>query len=136
MIYKVEFEVRDNELDVQGVVCNVNYPIYMTHARHKYLKDVLEIDFISMAKEKQNLVLTSSNIEFKKSLKAYDKFYVTCKIIPEGRIRFAFEQEIRLISDNSLIAKGFNVGVCLDGNKNRPYVPEFILKHFKIDNII
>lgn len=37
MIYKLEFEVRDNEVDVQGVVSNVNYPIYFAHARHKFL---------------------------------------------------------------------------------------------------
>ncbi len=127
MIFKVEFEVRDNELDVQGIVSNIIYPAYMAHARHKFLKEVLGMDFIKFSQEKQNLILISSNIEFKKSLKADDKFYVTCKIIPESKLRFIFEQEIRLLTDDSLIAIGSHRGVCIDGNNNnKPYVPKFL----------
>lgn len=127
MLFKVEFEVRDNELDVQGIVSNIVYPAYMAHARHKFLKEILNMDFIKFSQKKQNLILTSSNIEFKRPLKAYDKFYVTCKIIPESKLRFIFEQEIRLIVDDSLVAIGLHRGVCVDGNnKNKPYVPKFL----------
>lgn len=129
MDYRVQFEVRDNEIDIQGVVNNANYFIYMAHTRHKFLQDILNIDFIEMAKNNQNLFLIDANIEFKKPLLPNTKFYVTCKIVPEGRIKFAFEQEIRLSTDNTLIAKAINIGVCMDGNKNRPYVPEFITKY-------
>ena len=81
-----------------------------------------------MAKNKLNLFLTSSKIDFKKPLLPNDKFYITCKLIPEGRIRFIFEQEVRL-SDNTLIAIGYNTGVCMDGNKNKPYIPKEILEY-------
>ena len=131
MDYRVEFEVRDNEIDIQGVVNNANYFIYMAHSRHQFLKEVLKIDFIEMAKANQNLFLINSHIEFKKPLLPNDKFYVTCKLIPEGRVRFNFEQEIRLISDDTLVAKGLNMGVCMDGNKNRPYIPEVITKYLE-----
>ena len=124
MVYIVEFEVRDNEIDIQGVVNNANYFVYMEHTRHQFLKDILNIDFIAMAKENLNLFLISSNIEFKKPLLPNDKFYVTCKLYREGRIRFAFEQEIRLSSSDLLIAKGLNIGVCMDGNKNKPFIPD------------
>lgn len=127
MAYKIEMEVRDNEIDIQGVVNNSNYYIYFQHARHKFLQEVLNIDYIEMSKQNQHLFLVSSNIEFKKSLLPKQKFYVTCKLVPQGRIRFAFEQEIRLI-DHSLIAKSINIGVCIDGNRNRPYVPQAFLK--------
>ncbi len=128
MEYKVEFEVRDNEIDIQGVVNNANYFIYMAHARHKFLNEILKIDFIEMAKDKQNLFLISAKIDFKKPLLPNDKFYITCKLIPEGKIRFVFEQEVRLY-DNTLIAIGYNTGVCIDGNKNKPYVPKKILEY-------
>ena len=134
MDYRVEFEVRDNEIDIQGVVNNANYFIYMAHARHQFLKDILKIDFIEMAKAKQNLFLISSNIEFKKPLLPNDIFYITCKLIPEGRIRFVFEQEVRLSSDDSLIAKGLNKGVCMDANKNRPCIPKAIAKYLEVIN--
>jgi acyl-CoA thioester hydrolase len=128
MEYRVEFEVRDNEIDIQGVVNNANYFIYMAHTRHKFLEEELKINFIEMAKANQNLFLISSNIEFKKPLLPNMQFYVTCKLAPEGKIRFLFEQEIRLSCNDMLIAKGLNVGVCIDGNKNRPYIPELITK--------
>jgi|TARA_B110000503_G_C6889687_1_gene306195 acyl-CoA thioester hydrolase len=131
MDYKVEFEVRDNEIDIQGVVNNANYFIYMAHARHKFLKEILAIDFIDMAKANQNLFLISSKIDFKKPLLPNDKFYITCKLIPEGRVRFIFEQEVRLSSNDSLIAKGVNIGVCMDGNRNRPYIPEAIEEYLR-----
>ncbi|MBV8801521.1 MAG: hypothetical protein JO131_00895, partial [Gammaproteobacteria bacterium] len=63
-----------------------------------------------------------------------DLFYVTCQIVPEGKIRFAFEQEIRKIDNDLLIAKARNIGVCLNGNNNnRPYIPE-IIKNNLISN--
>lgn len=126
MLYKVEFEVRDNELDIQNVVSNINYHVYTQHTRHQFLLEVLKIDFAEMTKANQLLILISSFIEFKKPLLSKKKFYVTCKIIPKGKIRFAFEQEIRLFEDDSLIAKATYIGVCMDGNRNRPYVPDSI----------
>lgn len=122
-MYKLEFEVRDNEVDVQGVVNNSNYFVYMAHARHKFLLDI-GLNFAEMAENNQLLFLTSANIEFKKPLKANDKFYVTCNLIPENRIRITFEQEVRLLETDELMVKGINIGVCMDGNKKRPYIPE------------
>ncbi len=125
-IYKLEFEVRDNEVDMQGVVNNANYFNYFAHARHKFLKE-MGISFSEMSDNKQYLFLTSTSIEFKKALKAEDKFYVTCELVPEGNIRIAFKQELRHLSDDTLMAKSHNVGVCIDGNnRNRPYVPEIL----------
>ena len=136
MDYKIEFEVRDNEVDIQGVVNNANYYIYMAHSRHKFLQDVLKVDFIEMAKANFNLFLISSQIEFKKPLLPNEKFYVTCKLIPEGKIRFAFEQEIKLSSNDLLIAKGLNIGVCMDVNKNRPCIPDAISKYLNRDQSV
>lgn len=130
--YKLEFEVRNNEIDIQGVVNNSNYYIYLSHARHKYAKEV-GISFSEMAEKKQFLFLIESKIEFKKPLRSEDKFYVSCRLVPEGAYKFAFEQEIRKIDDDILIAKAYNVCVCLDGNnRNRPYLPENIKKNFPI----
>jgi acyl-CoA thioester hydrolase len=128
--FKIDFEVRDNEVDLQGVVNNANYFIYYAHARHKYFKHI-GVSFAKMAEEKQYLLLVSTNIEFKKPLRAEDKFYVTCKLVPhESSTRFAFEQEIRR-KDETLISQSHNVGVCINGNnKNRPYVPDVIKSSF------
>ena len=124
-MYQVNFEVRDNEIDIQGVVNNANYLIYMAHARHKFLQH-MGIDFSQMARDKLNLMLISSFVEFKKPLLPNDHFYVTCKLVPEGKLRFVFEQEIRKQGTDELCAKGINTGVCIDATRNRPVVPDNI----------
>jgi acyl-CoA thioester hydrolase len=132
--HRTYFEVRDNEVDIQGVVNNANYFIYLAHSRHKFLHEKLKINFIEMAKKNLNLFLVETNLQFKKALLPNDNFYVTCNIKPEGKIRFAFEQEIRLVEGDVLIASAKNIGVCMDGNRNRPVVPEQISECFKADN--
>jgi acyl-CoA thioester hydrolase len=133
-LYNLEFEVRDSEVDMQGVVNNANYFVYFAHTRHKYLKEI-GVSFAKMSEEKQYLLLVSTNIEYKKPLKAEDKFFVTCRMVPEGDLRFGFEQEIRKFDEKqTLMAKSYNVGACIDGNnRNRPYLPEIIKQHFPID---
>ena len=129
-VYQLEFEVRDNEIDIQGVVNNSNYLIYLAHARHQYVKQ-LGVSFSKWSEDKQYLFLVKTEIEFKKPLRSEDKFYVTCKLVPEGKVRFAFIQEIIKLPDNLLIAKAHNTCVCIDGNnRNRPYLPEIIKNNF------
>ena len=48
-----------------------------------------------------------------------------------GNIRICFEQEIRLIDTDELIAKAQNIGVCMNGNTKRPYIPEQIVNNFE-----
>lgn len=128
----VNFEVRDNELDAQGVVNNANYFIYMAHARHKYAQEI-GINFVEMLEKGQNLFLISSNIEFKQSLKSNDCFSVITDIVLEGKIRFAFKQQI-VKNDGTIIANGYNVCVCIDeNNRRRPYIPQQILDVIKND---
>lgn len=132
-IFKIDFEVRDNEIDQQGVVNNSHYHIYLGHARHKYLKHI-GISFGEMAEQKQYLLLISTNVEFKKPLRAEDHFFVTCKMVPHESLRVGFEQEIRRLDESGkeiLIVKSYNVGICIDGNnRNRPYIPELIKSNF------
>jgi acyl-CoA thioester hydrolase len=126
-MHTVDFEVRDSELDAQGVVNNAYYFIYMAHARHKYIAK-LGIDFVEMAKQGQNLFLIASNLEFKQSLKSGENFTVTSELVPEGKIKFAFKQTIAK-SDGSVVATGHNICVCIDEtNRRRPYLPELISK--------
>ena len=129
-MFTINFEVRDNELDAQGVVNNANYFIYMAHARHQYAKK-LGLDFVEMANNGQNLFLISSNIEFKQSLKSNDFFMVTSEVVLEGKIKFAFKQQI-IKNDDTIIVNGYNICVCIDEtNRRRPYIPQQIL-----DNLI
>lgn len=124
-MHQVIFEVRDNELDAQGVVNNSNHFIYMAHARHKFVEE-LGIDFVEMAKAGQNLFLIASNLEFKQPLKSKDQFIVESELVAESKIKFAFKQTIKIL-DGTVIANGYNICVCIDeNNRRRPYMPEKI----------
>ena len=42
--YRLQFEVRDYECDLQGIVNNAVYQNYLEHARHQLLKSI-GVDF-------------------------------------------------------------------------------------------
>jgi acyl-CoA thioester hydrolase len=126
-VFTWEDEVRDNEVDLQGIVNNSNYFVYMAHARHKHLKS-LGIDFEKMYQDGYNLVLISTEINFKNSLKSGDWFIATSKIETEGRIKFVFIQEIIRKSDSKVVVSARNVGTCVDIKKNRPFFPDELRK--------
>lgn len=119
MIHSFPFEVRDNETDLQGIVNNANYFIYMAHARHKYLKE-LGIDFFALHESGFDLVLVHSDITFKASLKSGDEFMVTSQIKPNGRIRFDIVQEVIRKLDNKIVTSAINTAVCIDNKSGRP----------------
>lgn len=134
LMFEISFEVRDNELDAQGVVNNSNYFIYMAHARHKFL-DSIGINFQDYANKKLFLLLTKTEMEFKMPLKANDIFHVTCSLFTEGRVKFAFRQEIKDAEDK-LICKAINFGVCIDesGGKRRFVIPKEIQEYCATTN--
>src|SRR3989339_1173783 len=101
-IYHWESEVRDNEVDLQGVVNNANYFIYMAHARHKHLSS-LGIDFQFFHTEGFDLLLIHTDMTFKDSLKSGDEFIVTSELKANGRIKFDFYQDVIRKSDNKVI---------------------------------
>lgn len=124
-MFKEFFEVRDNEVDAQGVVNNSHYMNYFAHTRHKFL-DANGVNFFEMSKNNQMLFLIRSEIDYKLPLTSNTEFYVTCTMSIEG-VRLIFNQEIRT-NNNDLIAVSKNIGVCMNknNNKNRPYIPDNI----------
>jgi acyl-CoA thioester hydrolase len=125
--YSLELEVRDNEVDFQGIVNHANYVIYMAHARHKHLKQ-LDIDVDAMHKEGYNLILTHSEINYKASLKSGDEFTVTSLMRSSGKIRISFVQEIIRKKDSKVVTTAVNTGTCLAIATGRPFIPEKLQK--------
>ncbi|MCK5877539.1 MAG: acyl-CoA thioesterase [Candidatus Marithrix sp.] len=118
--------VRDYECDIQGIVNNSVYQNYIEHTRHEYLKSI-GIDFKDYADKGINLIVTRIELDFKHSLTSGDKFIVTLKLKKESKVRFAFYQDIMLVPENKVVAKGKIVGVALNV-KGRPYIPNEFLK--------
>ena len=122
-VFTWEDEVRDNETDLQGIVNNANYFIYMAHARHKHLK-AIGIDFAQMHQEGFNLILVRTELDFKASLHSGDAFMVTSSFEPMGRIRFIFNQQVIRKSDQKVVATAKNVAACIAVTSGRPIIPD------------
>lgn len=125
MAYSWTSEVRVNETDLQGIVNNANYFIYMTQARHKHLQS-LGIDLAKLHQEGFDLVLVHTDIYFKASLKSDDEFTVTSSIKFNSKIRVDFEQEIIRKSDSKIVATATSTTTCVSCQTGRPFMPEFL----------
>lgn len=116
--------VRDYEVDLQGIVNNAVYQHYLEHARHEFLIS-RNIDFSAMHKQGNDLIITRIEIDYKYPLKSRDKFKVTLRVKKEGPLKVIFEQTIVRLPDRKMIVEARVTGVCLkDG---RPVRPENIL---------
>lgn len=124
-------EVRDYELDAQGIVNNAVYLNYFEHARHKYIQ-TLGIDFIAYHRQGYDFVAIKALLNYHQPLHSGDQFVITVKPAVIGRIRMQFEQELRLFS-NELCATAVTDVVCIHRQRNRPCMPDqlkVIIDHF------
>jgi len=124
-MFKIKMQVRDYECDLQGIVNNAVYMNYLEHARHQFLLDN-NINFVELSQQGIDLVVTKSEIEYKKSLKPADKFYVTVTAVLEGRVRINFIQEV-FTEDGVLIVKAKTTGVAT--KSGRPINPNKVLNN-------
>lgn len=118
-----ESEVRYNETDLQGIVSNSNYSIYLTLARNKHLKSI-GIDFNRLHDDGYDLVLVRTEIDFKASLRNSEEFIVTSSFKPMGRIRMAFAQQIIRKSDQKIIVEAKTIATCISAKSSRPTIPD------------
>lgn len=123
-----QFEVRDYECDLQGVVNNSVYLNYLEHARHKYIK-FLGLDFAELHTRGIDPMVTRIEMDYKASLRPGDEFEVRVFSEREGRLRFIFNQEIWRQETLCLKAK-VTAAILVNG---RPGAPEEVVKAFEKD---
>lgn len=121
--FVMEMEVRDYELDLQGIVNNAVYQNYLEHCRHKYLR-AIGINFGEMHDDGMDPVVTRSEIDYIQSLRSGDLFYVGVKLSHEGRLRHVFHQEIVRLIDEAIICKAKITATVLKNGRPSP-APEF-----------
>lgn len=121
MTFKVDFKVRDYECDLQGIVNNSVYFNYLEHARHEFLH-ANGVDFAQLARDKINLVVMRSEMDYKQSLVPGDEFYVA--VAPEriSRLKFAFRQTIVRKHDEKVMLKALVIGTSVN-EQGRPFLP-------------
>ncbi len=120
-MFSVEFKVRDYECDMQGIVNNAVYVNYLEHARHEFLQS-RGVDFAALAREKINLVVVRSEIDYKNSLTSGDKFLVTVVFESVSKLRFGFRQQVIRQRDGAVMLQALVIGTALNAS-GRPFVP-------------
>jgi acyl-CoA thioester hydrolase len=119
--FTLEFEVRDYECDLQGIVNNAVYQSYLEHARHVFLKS-RGLDFAALAREDVNLVVVRIELDYLYPLRSGDRFVVGLRAERISRLRFGFFQEVRRLPDGKPVLRARVVGTAIDAN-GRPRLP-------------
>jgi len=98
------FEVRDYECDMQGIVNNSVYQNYLEHARHSFIKSK-GLDFADITKQGINLVLIKAEINYKRSLKSGDNFYIETRVVQSSKLKMDFHQTLFREPDKEIMLK-------------------------------
>ena len=114
--FELEFDVRDYECDLQGVVNNAVYLSYLEHARHNYLR-ALGLDFAQLHEQGCDLVLTRAEVDYRAPLRSGDRFVVRLNLGRESRLRFVFEQVIHRLPGMELVLEARMVGTGIIAGK-------------------
>jgi len=120
--HKLEFDVRDYECDLAGMVNNASYLNYIEHARHEYLRSK-GINFAELSQKGIYLVVVRIELDFLFSLRSGDRFYVGLNIERVSRLRFGFYQDIYRLPDNKLVLRAKVVGTAVN-NHGKPMLPK------------
>lgn len=127
MEYSKTYTVKEEHIDVQGIVDGLYYPFYMEYCRHDYIREVLGFDFEDEAKNGVYMVLSNYKIHFLRSLKKGDEFSVTCTLFadPAGQPKLHFKQSIML--NGKVMTKAVFTGTCVPATGGRPYLPASVV---------
>lgn len=117
-LFKIDFQVRDYECDLQGIVNNAVYQNYLEHARHQFLKTV-GLDFSRLSQQGVDLVLTRAEIDYRSSLRSGDEFWIGLEMAQVSKLRYQFRQDIYRNDDQRLVLSSIFTATSLN-NRGRP----------------
>jgi acyl-CoA thioester hydrolase len=122
-IFKLDFEVRDYECDMEGIVNNAVYMNYLEHARHAFLK-YKGLDFATLTQKGIHLVVIRIEADYLYPLRSGDTFFVTAKAERVSKLRFGFSQDIFRSQDDQPILKAKVIGTSLNAEGKPTYFEE------------
>lgn len=115
-VFEQEFQVRDYECDLQGIVNNAVYQNYLEHTRNEFLRlkgpDLKKLHDMGI-----DAVVARIEIDYKYPLRPNDRFICRLKVSREGELKLLFNQEIVLKQDEKICARAKVVVVCLENGR-------------------
>lgn len=131
--FEYDFEVRDYECDIQGIVNNAVYQNYLEHCRHKFLNHV-GLDFAQLHKDGIDAVVIKAELEYKFPLRPGDDFVIRLKMAKQGRLRVVFKQQIIRKVDEKLMVNARITTVLT--RAGRPISPQILEEKFEAAGIL
>lgn len=120
--FRHELEVRDYELDAQGVVNNAVYVSYLEVGRHKYCA-ANGLDLLSVEARGYRFMLAALSIRYHQPLHSGMKFYVTALPYLQGKLKLIFKQGIYRLDNDDCIASAEATVICYDIARAKPCSP-------------
>lgn len=102
-IFETIIEVRDYELDAEGIVNNANYLHYLEHTRHSFCR-MENFSFSQMREQGIDPVLRKVEIEYLVPLRSGDSIR-SCLDLSRKGPRFIFTQHLYRLSDNAPVVR-------------------------------
>ncbi|MBU1296478.1 MAG: acyl-CoA thioesterase [Gammaproteobacteria bacterium] len=121
---RIYFEVRDYECDMQGIVNNSVYQNYLEHARHQFIKS-RGLDFAEITKQGIYLVLIKAELDYMRSLRSGDTFYIHTTIERVSKLKLNFLQQVHQ-SDNDQLILSAKMTVTSTTKKGLPIVDHLV----------
>ena len=122
-LFKLDFEVRDYECDIEGIVNNAVYMNYLEHTRHAFLKHK-GFDFATLTQKGIHLVVIRIEADYLYPLRSGDTFFVTSSVERVSKLRFGFLQDIYRSQDNKPVLKAKVIGTSLNADGKPAYFKE------------
>lgn len=101
---RMEFEVRDYECDLAGIVNNANYLHYLEHARSSFSKTV-GLDFAVWAARGFYFAVMRVEIDYLFPLRSGDRFFVGTNLERLSPLRLGSTQDLYRLPDDKPIAR-------------------------------
>ena len=114
-IFSIEFNIRDYELDSEGIVNNAHYLNYLEHTRHEFCR-FAGYSFDQMTKDHIIPVVNRIEIDYKSPLRSGDTVCSQLWIEQSGP-RFIFHQDLYNKSTNKLSARALVSIVSLENDR-------------------
>lgn len=118
------FEVRDYECDIQGIVNNAVYQNYLEHARHQFIKS-RGLDFAEITKQGIYLVLLKAELDYIRSLRGGDTFYIHTTVERISKLRLNFIQQVHR-SDNDQVILSAKMTVTSTSKEGKPIIDHLV----------
>lgn len=117
-MFEVRFDIREYEIDSQGVVNNAVYLNFLEESRNLFLREH-GFSYFALVQQGVHLMVSDVDLRFKVSLRSGDQALIRTTGKRAGA-KYIFEQQIYRGVDNKLCASAVTSIICvIDGKVTR-----------------